>query len=377
MDDTSVYTAEHIHVCDSIDAIRRRPGMYIGDVTGSEGTHHLLWELVANSLDEHLAGRASKIRVSVEANVAEVEDDGRGIPVDPYRDSGVSVLEWILTNFHNGATLDGHLPHVHVSPAGFGAGLTVVNALSEALEVEVRRGGFVWTQRYARGRALGPLERGARTERTGTRVRFQPDASIFAAPRFEPGGIREHLEALAIWNPGLLFDFMSQPIQEPRGTVGWLDRLAAEHGMECSAEPFVVRTLRDGTLVEVAAAWSTDESERDLRSFVGQRQTHEGGSHETGFWQGLADALARRHPDMFQRPLRNSRLRVLAPGLLAVVHVALGDPQFAGPTRDQLKSLEARHAVRAVVGEAFGRHLEAHPLLDAMLLARIRRPRED
>ena len=168
-----VYSVESIQVLSGLEAVRRRPGMYIGDVRDGSGLHHMLWELVANALDEHLAGHAKRIRVSVEGQVAEVEDDGRGLPIEPHPRLGISGVEAILTTLHAGATLDGHFPHVHVGL--FGLGLGPVNALAEELEVEVRRDGHSWHQRFARGIPLGPLERGARTTRTGTRIRFAKD----------------------------------------------------------------------------------------------------------------------------------------------------------------------------------------------------------
>src|SRR6185369_2989934 len=372
MDSKCVYSASQIQVLDGIEAIRRRPGMYIGDVRSAAGLHHLLWELVANSMDEHLANRASKIRVSVEGDLAEVEDNGRGLPVEPAPGLGVSMLERLFTTLHAGATQDGHAPHVHVSPLGIGVGLPIVNALSEELEVEVWQRGYAWIQRYARGRAVTPLERGARSERTGTRIRFRPDRTIFTHPHFDRCAIHERLKELAIWNPQLTFELMSQVIHEPLGTVRWLDRLAHDRRVARDRESFVLRTVQDGALVEVAAAWCSNSAVADVRSFVGQKQTTGGGSHEAGFWEGILAALATRNPSLFRRPPRGKRWqRALVPGLLAVVHVQLHDPVFAGPTRERLDSEPAREAVRRALAEAFGKHLEQAPELEAMLVERI------
>lgn len=373
MDSKCVYSASQIEVLDGIEAIRRRPGMYVGHVQGTAGLHHMLWELVANSLDEHLAGRASKIRVSVEGDLAEVEDDGRGLPVDPPPGLEISLLERLFTTLHCGATQDGHVPHVHVSPLRFGIGLPIVNALSAELEVEVWQRGYAWHQRYARGRAVTPLERGARTERTGTRIRFRPDSTIFAQTHFDRRAIRERLQDLAIWNPTLTIELMSEVIREPLGTVRWLDRLAQEQDVERDGESFVLHTVQDGVSVEVAAAWCSS-AVADVRSYVGQNQTPGGGSHERGFWEGLLAALAARNPTLFRRPpLARRWQRALVPGLLAVVHVQLRDAVFAGPTRDELDSPPARGAVRVAVTEAFAKHLEQSPELEAMLVERIQR----
>lgn len=371
MERTCTYAASDIVVLSGLEAIRRRPGMYVGDVHDGSGLHHLLWELVANSLDEHLSGHARRIRVSVEADWAEVEDDGRGIPIDPLPGREMSALEFVLTTLHAGPTLDGHLPHLHVSPQRFGVGLPAVNALADPLEVEVRRQGFSWKQHYVRGIPLAPLERGPRTESTGTRIRFRADSTIFRRPHFYRQAVRQRLEELAIWNPDLTFELMCERIHEPQGTVRWLDRLADEANVERGKTAFVTRAIHDDIFVEVAAAWS-DEPYWELRSFVGQNRTSRGGSHEVGFWQGLLDALYLRRPEAFRRPPRASRWRRrLAPGLLAVVHVGLRNARFAGPTRERLDSVEALAAVRAHIGQAFGGYLAEHAELEQLLLERI------
>jgi hypothetical protein len=194
MERTCTYASSDIVVLTGLEAVRRRPGMYIGDVQDGSGLHHMLWELVANSLDEHLGGHARRIRVSVEADWAEVEDDGRGIPVDPLPEREMSALEFVLTTLHAGPTLDGHLPHVHVSPQGFGVGLPAVNALADPLEVEIRRQGFSWKQHYARGIPLATLERGPRTYRTGTRIRFLSLLRVDAEHRHVPAFLVAHDE---------------------------------------------------------------------------------------------------------------------------------------------------------------------------------------
>jgi DNA gyrase subunit B len=246
-----VYSADQIQVLSAIEAIRRRPGMYIGDVRDGSGLHHLLWELVANSVDERLAGHASRIRVSVEGPLAEVEDDGRGIPIAVAPRQGVRVVELVLTQIHCGPTFDGHLPHVHVSPRGYGIGLVVVNALSEELEVEIHREGYVWRQRYARGEPRGPLERGQRTERTGTRIRFRADRSIFGdRAAFDRAAVRERLVELARFNPGSTFELMCERICEPRGVGAFIDEWLDQDDAECIGDVLVTRAERSGIFSE-------------------------------------------------------------------------------------------------------------------------------
>lgn len=365
-----VYSADSIIVLDSLEAVRRRPGMYVGDVRDSATLHHLLWELVANSLDEHLRGHATRIRVSIEGGIAEVEDDGRGIPVQRMPNRDISVLEHVLTTLHAGPTFDSHFPHVHLSPLGWGMGLVVVNALSEELEVEVWQRGYSWTQRFARGRPITELERGARTEKTGTRLRFRPDATISESPRFDRRQVRSRLEELAIWNPDLRLELMSERIHEPGGTARWIERIAAEADTELCSDVFVTRTLRNGILVEVACAWSHDHH-GELRSFVGQNQTPDGGTHERGFWDGLVLGLLEHAPSA-PRKRRRARLReCLAPGLIGVVHVLLHDAEFDAPTRSRLANPNAGEAVRDQVHQDFAAHLAEHPALAKMLLERI------
>jgi DNA gyrase subunit B len=238
-----VYSCDSIQVLSSVEAVRRRPGMYIGDAHDGSGLHQMFWEVVSNALDEHLAGRAKRVRVSVEGQLAEVEDDGGGMSLAPDPKSGVRFVELALTTLHCGPTLDAHFPHVHVGSTG--VGLVAVNALSESLEIEVRRDGWSWQQRFARGVPLGPLERGARTNRTGTRVRFRADASIFGATPFDRTSIRSRLRDLAAFNPTLGFELMGERICEPRGLAALAEALPGD-GL---ADPFTMRSLRDDVLV--------------------------------------------------------------------------------------------------------------------------------
>jgi DNA gyrase subunit B len=359
-----VYSADSIQVLSGLDAVRRRPGMYIGDVRDGSGLHHMLWEVVSNALDEHLAGRARHVRVSVEGQLAEIEDDGGGIPLTPHPESGVPFVERALTTLHCGATLDGHLPHVHVGPTGLG--LFVVNALSETLEIEVRRDGWSWHQHFARGVPLGPLERGTRTERTGMRVRFRADASIFDPTPFDRHAIRSRLAELAAFNPSLAFELMAERICQPRGIAALVDALADGDAI---ADTFAMRSLQDHVLVEVALGWAAG-AHTCVRSFVGQRATDEGGTHESGFWKGLVAAIAAQPGYAGRLPRRASHARRRLAGLRAIVHVDLRHPDFGGPTKSCLASRDVEAIVRTRVEEAYGIHLRAHPLLQPVISSR-------
>jgi DNA gyrase subunit B len=358
-----VYSSESIVVLSALEAVRRRPGMYIGDVRDGSGLHHMLWEVVANALDEHIAGRAKRIRISIEGQLAEVEDDGRGFPIAPHPKLGMPFVELALTQLHMGRpTLDGHLPHMHVGLMG--VGIAVVNALSEELEIEVRRDGWSWHQRFARGVPLGPLERGARTTRTGTRLRFRADASIFEESTFDRDVIRDRLQELAAFNPNLTFELMAEEIREPRGLIGLLEELAGDH----IADTFTMRSLQDDVLVEVALGRGS-RAHSLMRSFVGQSETNDGGTHESGFWRGMAAAIAAANPAHTGRLPRGAfRTRRRLAGLHAIVHVDLRHPRFGGPTRSRLESREVEAIVQQRVEDAYGQHLREHPELALALL---------
>lgn len=374
MAETCVYSVDQIEVLEGLEPVRRRPGMYIGDVRDGSALHHLLWEVVANSIDEHLLGHATRLRVSVEDDLVEVEDDGRGLPVDEDTYRGQPLLQTILTTLHAGATRDGHVPHVHVAPGGFGVGLAVVNAVCRQFDVTVWRNGRTYQQRYAAGKPLEPLEKRPGSDKTGTRIRFRPDPRIFSCTQPDRKLVRQRLEELALWNPELRLELMSESLQQPQGTVAWLERLARANDVELPSARFARRNLRDDVFVEVALAWADDLYGSDLRSFSGQNQTGAGGSHVQGLWQGLVEALAQRRPEAFRRPPRASRFRgLLSLGLLGVVHVGLRDPRYAGPCRDRLESAQAREAVRAELVESFSAFLASQPELEAMLFERIAR----
>lgn len=365
-----VYSADSIEILSVLEAIRRRPGMYIGGV-GSGGVQHMLWEVVANSLDEHLAGRASRIRVSLEGQLAEVEDDGAGIPVARDPRFGASILEWSLTTLHRRPTVDGHLPHVHVSPSRFGLGIVVVNALSESLEVESRREGYAWHQRYERGVARGPIERGARTERTGTRLRFHVDRSIFRDTAFDRVEVRERLQELAWFNPDLELDLMTERLRAPDGIAGWVAKIVRERRAERLDDVCVTRGTCGPVFLEVALAWSNDERP-DVRFFVGQTETPQG-SHVDGFWKGLALAVLSQGSGAYTRPPRARDLPArLAGGLTAICHVSLVDPRFAGPTRERLVCHAARNAVCDAVARTVGAFLAERPRLARAVRDRLR-----
>jgi DNA gyrase subunit B len=232
----------------------------------------------------------------------------------------------------------------------------------------VRRDGWSWQQRFARGVPLGSLERGARTERTGTRVRFRADASIFGPTPFDRASIRSRLRELAAFNPTLVFDLMAERICEPRGITALAEALTG-NGI---ADTFAMRSLRDDVLVEVALGWGTGPHTH-VRSFVGLSETEDGGTHVSGFWKGVVAAIAAQPACAGRLPRRAFRARRRLAGLRAIVHVDLRHPRFGGPTRSRLASREVESIVRERVEEAYGAHLHEDPRRARTLLGRLRR----
>ncbi|MCB9559282.1 MAG: hypothetical protein H6708_02600 [Kofleriaceae bacterium] len=351
------------------EAVRLRPGMYIGDTTDGSGQHHMLWEVIANVIDDHLRSGATRATVTLEGPACTVEDDGRGIPVDPDPEApGRSLLERVMTEHHTTGTAFGDSPHVHVAPGLFGVGLCVVAALSSTCEVEVARGGRRWHVAYRRGEALGPLRDLGPTTATGTRLRFEPDAEIFA-PRlpWDVAAIAARLTELAALNPGMIFELVADGARRtmcsPRGLLDLV--LADAAGAEIAGEPVQLRGSLDDVDVEVVLAW-TDGPAR-LRGFVSQFAATQG-THVAGLMRGLADAVQQVAPGDVSAT-RLAGADALPRGLVAAVHVALYHPRWGEPTKDRLDSPEAGQAVAAVVGAGLAERLRADPALREIVLA--------
>jgi DNA gyrase subunit B len=337
------YTADSITVLEGLEPVRKRPGMYVGDVRDGTALHHLVWEVVGNSIDQHLARRARHLRVDVDERWITVEDDGPGIPIDR-TPSGRSALERVFTTLHPGATWDGHFPHVHIAPSLKGVGVAVVNALSARMEVESRRRGTLHRIAFERGKVTQPLESCGRTSKTGTRVRFQPDPEIFGCTRLDCSRIEARLRELAWLHPLLDLSWQGALLPGREGLTGWVRELAGATRLH---EPVLAVTgLHGDVWVDLALAWR-DSSVRsvDLRTFVNASPVGSG-THVNGLWQGLARALGGR-----AGPVRE----LLEPDMIGIVHVCLLDPRFGSPTRDLLENPEAAQAICAVVSEAIRR----------------------
>lgn len=359
------YGVHQIQVLEGLEAVRRRPGMYVGS-TGSAGLHHLLYEVVDNSVDEALAGRASRIEVVLHRDGSvTVVDDGAGIPVEVHPQTGRSTVETVMTILHAGGKFGGGA--YKVSGGLHGVGVSVVNALSEWLEVEIRRGGRRWCQRYSRGKPTTELECLGDAHGTGTRVSFLPDRQIFVETEFHYDTVRQRLEELAYLVAGLrisLVDERAGQREEFRyeGGVRELVRASNRRRRVLNDPPFHVRREREGVDVEVALQYNEGYVEHVL-SFVNTIPTTEGGTHVVGF----RSALTRVVNDYARRQgLLKDQEGALAgedvrEGLSAVVSLKMADPQFEGQTKTKLGNTEVKGIVESVVGEAFGDYLETHP----------------
>ena len=332
-----------------VDAIRMRPGMYIGDIADGSGLAHMVWELVANSLDQHLAGRCSRIDVLLEQDGSVVvEDDGPGIPLVDV--AGRPFAEVALTQVHATPTFDGHAPHEHVGLHG--VGLFPLNALSLRLTLDVFTDGFHHTQRFERGFAVSRLEKVGPTTRTGTRVSLQPDPAIFSDSWFNAGTIAARLRELACLLPALTLTFQDRRehvFREPRGLSVFLER--TRRGLVPVGGTLLVDQLVGEICVEAAVEWLPSRWST-VESYANIERTTEGGTHVQGLVEGLVEALRDADPTWETRP-KKKLTEAVSRGLHAIVCVRLNDPSYGAPTKSRLVTPEAKSAVSSAVRAAF------------------------
>jgi DNA gyrase subunit B len=363
------YEASDISVLEGLEAVRRRPGMYIGS-TGPRGLHHLVYEVVDNAIDEALAGAASKILVRLLADGGvEVVDDGRGIPVKPIpkskdRRPAVTV---VLTTLHAGGKFDGK--SYAVSGGLHGVGVSVVNALAERMDVEVAREGALWTQKFSRGKPLNKLTKGKPSKKTGTVVRFWPDAEIFEEVEFKREILAERLQELAFLTRGVEIAFV-----DDRDRSGWRKVYKAAGGLAdfvkflnqgkdvLHLRAIHIEAKRETAEVEVAMQWNTGYSE-SLHSFANTINTHEGGTHEEGLRKALTNVINRyaRGKNLLKEKDPNLEGDDVREGLMAIVSVKLKEPQFEGQTKTKLGNTEIRSFVETAVNEHLMDWLQEHP----------------
>jgi len=381
---TSSYDASAITVLEGLDAVRKRPGMYIGS-TGPRGLHHLVAEVVDNSVDEALAGHCTQISIDLLADGGvRVQDDGRGIPVDVVESEGRPAVEVVLTVLHAGGKFGG--TGYAVSGGLHGVGVSVVNALSSRLEVEVRRQGHVWRQTYLMGVPQASLERGETTDETGTTVTFWPNDDIFETTDYDFETLRTRIQQMAFLNKGLTLTLNDR---RPEHVVGEDDEVDGE------GRPRTVSFRYDGGLVdyvthlnaskkvepvhpdvlsfeaedvdrrisaEIALQWTSAYSE-SVHTYANTINTHEGGTHEEGFRAAMTGLVNRyaREKGLLKEKDENLTGDDIREGLTAVISVKLGEPQFEGQTKTKLGNTEAKAFVQRVVNDQLGDWLERNP----------------
>jgi len=358
------YTAEQIQVLEGLEPVRRRPGMYIGS-TDQRGLHHLVWELVDNSVDEALAGHCDEIVVTLHTDGSmSVRDDGRGIPVDKM-DDGRSALEVVLTVLHAGGKFGGG--GYKVSGGLHGVGLSVVNALSERLEARVFRDGKEFTQAYVRGVPQTPVQTVGKSTARGTLIRFWPDPQVFPETAFDRDQILHRLREMAFLNKGLQIVLVDEALGYPYtfyfegGILAFVRYLNHGKGL-VNQVPFYVDREVETTQIEVALQYNQTFVENVL-AFANNIHTAEGGSHMTGFRAALTNALNRyaRKAGLLKESDPNLTGEDVREGLTAVISVKLLEPQFEGQTKTKLGNAEVQGHVSTVLTDGLSQYLDENP----------------
>jgi DNA gyrase subunit B len=359
------YGADKIKVLEGLEAVRKRPAMYIGS-TGAPGLHHLVYEIVDNSIDEALAGFCDQINVTIHIdNSVTVVDNGRGIPVDPMPD-GRSAAEVVLTVLHAGGKFENSA--YKVSGGLHGVGVSVVNALSERLDLEIWRNGQVYQQSYERGTPAGDLEITGTTQRRGTKITFKPDAQIFEIIDYSFDTLAQRLRELAFLNGGILItlederDGKSHKFQYEGGIVSFVEHLN-KHKANVNEKPIFMKGNKDGIDAEIALQWNDGYAEL-IFTFANNINTHEGGTHLSGFRAALTRTInnyaakSNLAKDLKDASISGDDIRE---GLTGVVSVKIPQPQFEGQTKTKLGNTEVKGIVEAIVNDKLGQYLEENP----------------
>ena len=359
------YGADKIKVLEGLEAVRKRPAMYIGS-TGAAGLHHLVYEIVDNSIDEALAGYCDQVNVTIHIdNSITVVDNGRGIPVDRH-ESGKSAAEVVLTVLHAGGKFDND--SYKVSGGLHGVGVSVVNALSERLDLEIWRNGQVYQQGYERGNPVADLEITGTTERRGTKVTFNPDAQIFETVEYSFDTLAQRLRELAFLNGGILItidderDGKNHRFQYDGGITSFVQHLNKNKAV-VNDKPVFMKGEKDGIDVEIALQWNDGYSEL-IFSFANNINTHEGGTHLSGFRSALTRTVnAYAAKNNLAKDLKDATISGddIREGLTGVISVKIPRPQFEGQTKTKLGNTEVKGIVESVVNDRLGQFLEENP----------------
>ncbi|MBB68954.1 MAG: DNA topoisomerase (ATP-hydrolyzing) subunit B [Flavobacteriaceae bacterium] len=366
------YSADSIQALEGMEHVRMRPSMYIGDV-GTRGLHHLVYEVIDNSIDEALAGHCDKITVTInEDNSITTEDNGRGIPVGLHKKEGVSALEVVMTKIGAGGKFD--KDSYKVSGGLHGVGVSCVNALSAHLKATVHREGKVWEQEYERGKAMYPVKSTGSTDKRGTIVTFKPDSEIFTQTlEYNYETLANRMRELAFLNKGITVVIIDKRAKDEKGEyIG--ETFYSEEGLsefikylDATREPIMKSVIafegeKNGIPVEVAMIYNTSYSE-NLHSYVNNINTHEGGTHLTGFRRGLTHTLKKYADEsgMLEKLKFDIAGDDFREGLTAIISVKVAEPQFEGQTKTKLGNREVSSSVSQAVSEMLTDYLEEHP----------------
>ena len=380
----SNYSASSIQVLEGLEAVRKRPAMYIGDIS-EKGLHHLVYEVVDNSIDEALAGYCTHIEVTInEDNSITVQDNGRGIPVDYHEKEKKSALEVVMTVLHAGGKFD--KGSYKVSGGLHGVGVSCVNALSSHMTTNVFRNGKIYQQEYECGKPLYPVKEIGTTDITGTRQTFWPDGSIFTVTEYKYNILQARMRELAYLNKGITIKLTDKRVQEEDGSYK-SEVFHSEEGVKefvrflnSTNTPLIddviyLNTEKQGVPIECAIMYNTGFRE-NLHSYVNNINTIEGGTHEAGFRTALTRVLKKYAEE--SKALEKAKVEIsgedFREGLIAVISVKVSEPQFEGQTKTKLGNNEVSGAVNQAVGEALTYYLEEHPkeakiIVDKVVLA--------
>jgi DNA gyrase subunit B len=372
-EDVAEYSADKIKVLEGLEAVRKRPAMYIGS-TGPAGLHHLVYEVVDNSIDEALAGFCDQVNVTIHIDGSvTVVDNGRGIPVDLHA-SGKSAAEVVMTILHAGGKFDND--SYKVSGGLHGVGVSVVNALSETLDLEIWRNGQVYQQSYERGRPVGALDVTGTTKRRGTKVTFKPDTSVFETTVFSFDTLAQRLRELAFLNGGILItldderDGKAHKFRYDGGIVSFVQYLN-KNKAAVNEKPIYMRGERDGIEAEIALQWNDGYAET-IYSFANNINTHEGGTHLSGFRSALTRSINfYASKNNLAKDLKESVSGDdIREGLTAVISVKIPHPQFEGQTKTKLGNTEVKGIVEAIVNDKLGAFLEENPSVARRIISK-------
>ena len=378
------YSADSIQALEGMEHVRKRPSMYIGDV-GARGLHHLVYEVVDNSIDEAMAGHCSKISVIInEDDSISVEDDGRGIPVGIHQKEGVSALEVVMTKIGAGGKFD--KDSYKVSGGLHGVGVSVVNALSDHLTAVVHRDGKVWQQEYEKGKTLYPVKEVGKTDKTGTIVTFKPDLSIFKdVEKYNYDTLANRMRELSFLNKGIHIsltderkkvdgEFLNEEFHSEEGLKEFI-KFLDENREPLIPEVIAIEGEKNDIPVEIAMVYNSSFNE-NIHSYVNNINTHEGGTHLSGFRRGLTSTLKKYADssgllDKVKVEIAGDDFRE---GLTAIISVKVAEPQFEGQTKTKVGNKEVTSAVSQAVSEMLENYLEEHPseakmIVDKVILA--------